>query len=199
MEKKKYRSIIVDIDNTLTELQYTVDKITEVFERQMISEEDVFDFNFKKVVGLTDEEDKIFWDNYEQEIVENVPYMKERVSKIVELLDTEYLEEIYLISNRPKELRKSTLQWLEENNVTYTSLELIGSDYKEEVVKDRYAHADAIFEDNPKVINGIRSQTETEHMDTWLVDYPYNRTTPADYIICSISGEVTEYSKITKE
>lgn len=197
MEKKKYKSIVVDIDNTLTELQYTIDKVTKVFNKELLTEEDMFDFNFKKVAGLTDAEDKMFWDKYEKEIVENVPYVKERVDKTKELLDMDYLENIHLVSNRPISLEKSTIQWLEENDINYTTLELIADKHKEEVVRDKYSHVDAIFEDNPKVITGIRNQEETKHIDTWLVDYLYNRTTPADYIICSISGETTEYNKLT--
>ena len=192
MEKIKYKSIVVDIDNTLTELQYTVDKITEVFKKEMLSEEDIFDFNFKKVIGISDAEDRAFWTNHEKEIVENVPYVKERVESIKKLLDLDYLETVHLVSNRPLELRESTLRWLEEHEVEYTTLELIGDEYKEEVIRDRYPHVEAIFEDNPKVIHGIRKQPQTKHIDTWLVDYPYNRTTTADYIICSVSGEVTD-------
>lgn len=193
MEKKKYKSIVVDIDNTLTELQYTMDKITEVFDREMITEEDVFDFNLKKVAGLTDEEDDLFWSKYEKEVVENVPYVKNRVEKVKEYVDLDYLEKIHLVSNRPKSLRKSTLEWLENNNIEYTTLELIGDEYKENVIRNRYPNAEAIFDDNPKVISGIRNHAKTKHIDTWLIDYPYNRTTPANYIICNVSGEVTPY------
>lgn len=192
MEKIKYRSIVVDIDNTLTELQYTIDKIAEVYERELITEEEVFDFNLKKVVGITDEEDEAFWETHEKDIVENVPYSEERVERVMGYLDLDYLEEVHLVSNRPLELRESTLRWLEEHDIEYTSLELIGDEYKEEVVRDRYPNTEAIFEDNPKVVHGIKKQPQTRHIDTWLVDYPYNRTTAADYIICSISGEVTD-------
>lgn len=194
MEKKKYKSIIVDIDNTLTELQYTVDKITEVFKHEMLSEEDIFDFNFKKVIGISDEEDNYFWENYEKEIVENVPYVKHRVERVMQYLDIDFIEKVHLVSNRPLELRESTLRWLEEHDVQYTTLELIGNEYKEEVIRDRYPEVEAIFEDNPKVVHGIKMQPQTRHIDTWLVDYPYNRTTAADYIICSVSGEVTDNS-----
>lgn len=192
MEKIKYKSIVVDIDNTLTELQYTIDKIAKVYERELITEEEVFDFNLKKVIGITDKEDKSFWDIHEKDIVENVPYSKGRVEKVLEYLDKDYLEEVYLVSNRPLNLRESTLRWLEEHGIEYTTLELIGDKYKEEVVRDRYSKVDAIFEDNPKVVHGIKKQPQTKHIDTWLVDYPYNRTTTADYIICNISGEVTD-------
>lgn len=190
MEKKQYKSIVVDIDNTLTELQYTVDSVTRAHGREPLTEEDIFDFNFKNVLGVSDEEDQKFWDEHEQEIVENVPYMKDRVDKIKEYLDLDYLEEIYIVSNRPRDLEENTRQWLEDNGIEYTILEIIGKDNKAKVVADKYAHADAIFEDNPEVIEGIMNNPDLQRMETWLIDYAYNRRASADYVIASDTGEI---------
>lgn len=190
MDKKKYRSIIVDIDNTLTQLQFTVDKISKVHNLRPYCESEITSFNFKEVMGLADDTDNKFWKNHEQYIVRNVPYMRERTEVIKRNIDMDYLEEIHLVSNRPVELYEDTEYWLEKHGIEYTSLTLIGKEDKAKVISDKFHDADALFEDNPAVINGLINYPKTWFIETWMIEYPYNKGTNATYTLCRDTGEI---------
>ena len=58
---KKYNSILLDIDNTITEIQPTLDLMAEVFNREPITAEEVLEFQLAKAFSISREEEKNFW------------------------------------------------------------------------------------------------------------------------------------------
>lgn len=66
----KYDLIIFDLDNTMTKLQPTLDMISDYFNKEKISETEIKSFNLADSFGVTPDEEKEFW-SQESEVVIN--------------------------------------------------------------------------------------------------------------------------------
>lgn len=170
---KKYDSILLDIDNTITEIQPTLDIMANVFNREPLSAEDVLDFKLARAYNVTSEQEENFWNGYEIELAERSKLAVERVKNV---LDTYTHEDttIFVVTMRPQTSYKATFEWLRKNNINFHTLICLG-----QVSKVDYAlhfGIEAIFEDNVDVFEEVKEKGLEDEFDLYVVDYPYNKT-----------------------
>lgn len=170
---KKYDSILLDIDNTITELQPTLDLMAKEFNREPVSAEDVLDFKLARAYNLTSEEEKSFWTGYEIELAERSELAVERVQN---MLDTYTHEDttIFVVTMRPQKSYEATFNWLRANNINFDTLICLGQESKVDYAL--HFGIEAIFEDNADVFEEIKIKELEDKFDLFVVDYPYNKT-----------------------
>ena len=170
---KKYDSILLDIDNTITELQPTLDLMAKEFNREPVSAEDVLDFKLARAYNLTSEEEKSFWTGYEIELAERSELAVERVQN---MLDTYTHEDttIFVVTMRPQKSYEATFNWLRANNINFDTLICLGQESKVDYAL--HFGIEAIFEDNADLFEEVKRKELEDKFDLFVVDYPYNKT-----------------------
>ena len=170
---KKYDSILLDIDNTITELQPTLDLMAKEFNREPVSAEDVLDFKLARAYNLTSEEEKGFWIDYEIELAERSELAVERVQN---MLDTYTHEDttIFVVTMRPQGSYEATFNWLRANNINFDTLICLGQESKVDYAL--HFGIEAIFEDNADLFEEVKRKELEDKFDLFVVDYPYNKT-----------------------
>ena len=150
---KKYDSILLDIDNTITELQPTLDLMAKEFNREPVSAEDVLDFKLARAYNLTSEEEKSFWTGYEIELAERSELAVERVKN---MLDTYTHEDttIFVVTMRPQKSYEATFNWLRANNINFDTLICLGQASKVDYAL--HFGIEAIFEDNADLFEEVK-------------------------------------------
>lgn len=184
---KKYNSILLDIDNTITEIQPTLDIMAKEFGKTPVSPEDVLEFKLSTAYGLTKEEENRFWTDFEIELAEESELAKERVQKI---LDTYTHEDtvIFVVTMRPQTSYKATFEWLRKNNINFHTLNCLGQESKVDYAL--HFGIEAIFEDNTKLFEEAKEKGADEKLDLFVVDYPYNESVTNAIRLDRITGEV---------
>lgn len=170
---KKYDSILLDIDNTITEIQPTLDMMANAFNREPVSAEGVLDFKLARVYDLTSEDEESFWNGYEIELAERSELAVERVQN---MLDTYTHEEttIFVVTMRRQRSYKATFNWLRANNINFDTLICLGQASKVDYAL--HFGIEAIFEDNADLFEEIKKKELEDKFDLFFVDYPYNKT-----------------------
>lgn len=169
---KKYNSILLDIDNTITEIQPTLDLMAEVFNREPITAEEVLEFQLAKAFSISHEEERKFWKEYEVELSLKSKLAHKRVKQ---MLDT-YTDEdtvIFVVTMRPELAYEATFKWLRENNIRFDTLVCLGKQSKLEYAL--HFGIEAIFEDNAEVFYEVEKMGLEDNFDLYVVDYPYNK------------------------
>lgn len=171
----EYDTLIIDIDNTLTKLQPTLDKISEVAGVSKVLESEVTTFSLGNFMGVELEEDSNFWENYEPELIRTAEVAQERVERLLSKIRYKHL---IVVSNRPTALLRASVEWFKAKGISYDKIHCIGEQDKAKFVKDNYPEAEAIIEDNPEVIQGIMDYNKQGKLDidVWVVDYLYNKS-----------------------
>ncbi len=186
---KKYDRILLDIDNTITKLQPTLDLMAEVFNKNTVSENDIHNFQLSKVFNSSNEDEKNFWLEYEEYLTIHSELAKQRTMQIFKDY-THRNTKIDVVTMRPENVCKTTKQWLINNNIPFNSLSCIGKAglgiSKIEIAKD--LGSQAIFEDNPVMFEEIDRRNLNNRFDLFIVDYPYNQHIDNAHRLCRDSG-----------
>ena len=174
---KKYdpyaKYVVIDIDNTLTDFQYTLVHMASILDCDTCVVNDVTEYNFTMHYGLTREQAGEFWSVYESELASRALFAKDRYSYILENYVPKN-SKILLVSARPQNLTNVTEQWLEENDIYFDELHCIGHGIEKEnyILDVLHINPYAIFEDKPQVLNGMY---EKSNALVYCIDYPYNQ------------------------
>ena len=126
---KKYKTVVFDIDNTLTLLEPLLETIAFYFKCTPIKAHEAQHFSLAKTYGLTKEQEDYFWNENEWFMHAGAQLARERVDKIF----SEYLEEdatIYILTARGPEHSNITRKWLNFNNMPYNEVFCIGKNPK---------------------------------------------------------------------
>lgn len=169
---KVYDVVLFDIDNTLTELQPTLDIMGDSFGRTPVSEEDIHSFTLSDAYGVTMDEELTFWQEREAYLAKHSKLAQERVKEMFARY-THTNTEIHIVTMRPPEVCAITRQWLDEVGVEYDYVMCLGQDCKLEYAREQ--GIEAIFEDNPRVFDDASRIHWADQFDLYIVDYPYNR------------------------
>lgn len=169
---RKYDSVLLDIDNTLTDLQPTLDIMAEEFGVDVVTPDDVHSFTLSEAYGVTEELEKGFWLENEYRLSRDSVLELERVEEILK----KYTHEdtiIFIATMRPKEMYEVTFNWLRENDIHFDHLICLGRDSKVDYAM--HFGIEALFEDNPDFFDEVEEKGLNDEFDLFVVDYPYNR------------------------
>lgn len=169
---KKYDSVLLDVDNTLTDLQPTLDIMADVFGVEPVTTNDVHSFTLSDAYGVTAEEENTFWIENELRLTQESVLEIERVKRMLD----KYTHEdtvIHVVTMRPEEMYEATFHWLRANNIHFDHLICLGKESKVDYAM--HFGIEALFEDNPDFFDEVEEKGLNDEFDLFIVDYPYNR------------------------
>lgn len=182
-----YKVIGLDLDNTLTEIDTTLDIISRELSIKNIDVNDVIDYNLFTSFGLVNhEKENSFWLENEREIIENSIFSKDRYESIINNFsnsDTVF----HIITNRHNKYRDCTSDWLLRNNIKYDKLVMTGGESKINYIKE--LKIELMIDDAPKVIEEIYQKGLDKIIDVVKVKYKYNEKLKSKYIM-DLSGNL---------
>lgn len=186
---RKYKAVLIDIDNTLTRLQPTLDSMSEHFGLGNITEDEVDSFYLAdSFEGVTKKEESDFWEKKEADNCAAAELAEERVESIYENYIDEDTE-IHIVTARKGHLLDVTRDWLKKTGLVYHTLHCVGSKSKLKWIEKNLPQVDAIFEDNPSLfLEGFEDGHDKE-IDFYKIDYPYNVDVPAHYTLDRETGK----------
>lgn len=162
------RKVLVDIDNTITYVDYTLRAIENYFEVPRKEVEEIKTFNLASIYGVEESKHQDFWDEREEGIVVNSQLNK----KVYEMIDDDLNigDELYIISARDPHLYDLTEQWLYRNGVSYDKLYCIGKkETKMHWMERMELTFDVVYEDNAEFLSALGDDVYKV-----AIDYPYN-------------------------
>lgn len=168
------KNILVDIDNTLTGIDYTLERMANFLGKEPKTRDDAFTFNIANIYGVSGELEKKFWEEEEIDLVMNSKlneYVLDHLERTKQSRD-----KIHIVTARDPYLKQATKDWLKKHKIEYNSLECIGKGVsKEEWSYTNKMSFDIVYEDNPVYLKRLPKETHKV-----VVDYPYNRDVKAD-------------------
>ena len=191
---KKYKTVVFDIDNTLTLLEPLLDLLAFHFKRERVSESEVQQFSLAKAFDLTKEEETLFWKENEWLMYSGALPAKERISRIFET----YLDEdsvIHIVTARGEEHAKITQCWFDFNAIPYHSIQCVGEASKVDLLES--LKAEAVFEDKPDFFYELWDKGLFQKVDAFCIDYPYNKNAPCHFRLDRTTGLLLEERTFT--
>ncbi len=161
----KELNLCIDIDGTVTEPFYWLDRANRYFGRQL-RPEDVSVYEIHRVLDVGEDDYNEFYGLYGKllHIESNARF---GAGKEIRRLYQNH--KIHFVTAREEKMRDISTEWLERNRIPMDSIWLLGSHYK--VDKARELKSDLFIEDNYN--NAL--QLSQAGFDVLLIDCPYNR------------------------
>lgn len=193
---KKSSTVILDLDNTITDFQQTLNNMAEILGVEPVRTEDITDYDFMMKYNMTEEEDRIFWRVFEPTLIRNAVLAENRYNYIKDHIIPKN-SKIIVITARPENLKYDTERWLANNSVEYDELHLIGHGTNKLVyiLKELRIIPDMIIEDKPSIFMDIfldlkRFQGYLPSITTVCIDYEYNKNIHCDIRLDRDTGEL---------
>jgi|SRR5690625_188123 len=166
-------NIGLDLDGTLTTMDSTVD----VFNRETGKEltiDDYWDYDLKKVYGLTSKESSDMWEKHSEEIFDRALPIWDLDAFLYRWstykTTRKKRNKIYIVTARPEKYREITEAWLKRNHVEYDGL-YMGYHTKLAAVIEH--GLDVIIDDKGEHIELIDLEGTVE-CEAYVIDRPYN-------------------------
>lgn len=168
---KKYDKILLDIDNTITDLQVTLDLMADELGVERKTVEEAHSFRFAEIYGIDEETEKEFWKENEKKLAVHSELAIERTRNMLD----RYTHEdtiIFVVTMRPESLYQVTFDWLRANNIHFNHLICLGTESKIDYAQ--HFGIKAIFEDNDALFDEVVEKGLDDEFDLFVVDYPFN-------------------------
>lgn len=180
-----YRTIGLDIDNTLTHIDVALQKIAEEFNLNTIHVSSVYDYDLCVCFGISGVKTDRFWTEREREIITESKLSEERYKSILNQFgnaSTNY----HIITSRHEKYRDMTEKWLKDNNVFYDKLIMTSGMSKIPFMKE--LNIDLMVDDLPSLFTNV-DKDDSINTDMACVEYPYNFDVPKKYLM-DLQGNV---------
>ena len=193
-------NVLLDMDNTLTRVDVILDKMSNVFKKDIISADKLESFQLAKAFGVTEEQEKFFWENYGYEVIEK----SEPNTQVIESLFKNIIksdDKVYIITARPESQRIITENWINRFQIPHSDLILTGNHSKIQHIENLML--DTIIDDNPTLFEEIESVpkvfpnsfisqiVQDKTIKRYAVDFNYNKDSLVEYRINRDTGEIT--------
>lgn len=191
MKSYTCKKLGIDIDNTITSLELTLDEMAKYYDKIPPTVDDIKDFNLSTVYGITAEESKKFWMEREWYLIQNAEVAEIRFTNMLELFADKDTE-IYIITNRPARYQFETAEWLERHAIQYKELHVV-QESKTKLIQE--LELDVMIDDKPDLFYEVQTaKNNHERIKARMVciDYEYNKHVPCD-IRLDRDGRVLEY------
>lgn len=192
-------NVLLDMDNTLTRVDVILDKMSNVFKKDIISADKLESFQLAKAFGVTEEQEKFFWENYGYEVIEK----SEPNTQVIESLFKNIIksdDKVYIITARPESQRIITEDWINRFQIPHSDLILTGNHSKIQHIENLML--DTIIDDNPTLFEEIESVpkvfpnsfisqiVQNKTIKRYAVDFNYNKNSLVEYRINRDTGEI---------
>lgn len=195
--------VVVDIDNTLTMLQPTLDVMSRAFGKEKISADEVKDFQLAKAFGVSKETEKMFWKMNEFSLIQNAKFNEGVYNEIIRLCDERFGSEdsyeiLYLTARSPL-YEEETLNWLRRHGVESKLYNPIFTAGFSKLPFLEQLQADVLIDDNPLIFQEIEASKKlapdswlAKNLKTVIIDYKYNKSIKTDVRITQKNKEKGE-------
>ena len=192
-------NVLLDMDNTLTRVDVILDKMSNIFQKDIISADKLESFQLAKAFGVTEEQEKFFWENYGYEVIEK----SEPNTQVIESLFKNIIksdDKVYIITARPESQRIITEDWINRFQIPHSDLILTGNHSKIQHIENLML--DTIIDDNPTLFEEIESVpkvfpnsfisqiVQKKTIKRYAVDFNYNKNSLVEYRINRDTGEI---------
>lgn len=194
-------NVLLDLDNTVTKVEPVLERIANVFDKDIVNPKDLKSYNLSDIFGITKEQDRFFWEHYGFEVIEkSIPN-----STMIESIYNNIIKEdddVYIITARPKSQLEITQSWVNRFQLPHKEIILTGSHSKSGVIES--LKIDTIIDDNPALFDEIMvvkdlfpksfiSQSlQNDLMKRYVVDYGYNKESISEFRIDTETGVITD-------
>lgn len=175
---KKCKKLGLDLDNTVTELDFTLVEMAKFYGKEIPSVDDITDFNLSEIFNISWGESRDFWESHEHYLIENAVVAETRLSKMLEMFADKETE-IYIITNRPKQHYDITKEWLNRCCISHKELHVVQGS-KAELIGE--LELDVMIDDKPDLFyEALEVKDNYEKYPLMaIVDYEYNKLIPCD-------------------
>lgn len=193
-------NVLLDMDNTLTRVDVILDKMSNVFKKDIISADKLESFQLAKAFGITKEQEKFFWENYGYEVIEKSEPNKQVIESLFKnIIKSD--DKVYIITARPESQRIITEDWISRFQIPHSDLILTGDYSKIQHIENLML--DTIIDDNPILFEEIESIpkvfpnsfisqiVQNKTIKRYAVDFNYNKNSLVEYRINRDTGEIT--------
>lgn len=193
-------NVLLDMDNTLTRVDVILDKMSNVFKKDIISADKLESFQLAKAFGITEEQEKFFWENYGYEVIEKSEPNKQVIESLFKnIIKSD--DKVYIITARPESQRIITEDWISRFQIPHSDLILTGDYSKIQHIENLML--DTIIDDNPILFEEIESIpkvfpnsfisqiVQNKTIKRYAVDFNYNKNSLVEYRINRDTGEIT--------
>ena len=193
-------NVLLDMDNTLTRVDVILDKMSNVFKKDIISADKLESFHLAKAFGITEEQEKFFWENYGYEVIEKSEPNKQVIESLFKNI-IKSNDKVYIITARPESQRIITEDWISRFQIPHSDLILTGDYSKIQHIENLML--DTIIDDNPILFEEIESIpkifpnsfisqiVQNKTIKRYAVDFNYNKNSLVEYRINRDTGEIT--------
>ena len=192
-------NVLLDMDNTLTRVDVILDKMSNVFKKDIISADKLESFQLAKAFGVTEEQEKFFWENYGYEVIEKSEPNKQVIESLFKnIIKSD--DKVYIITARPESQRIITENWINRFQIPHSDLILTGKHSKIQHIENLML--DTIIDDNPTLFEEIESVpkvfpnsfisqiVQNKTIKRYAVDFNYNKKSLVEYRINRDTGEI---------
>ncbi|WP_026881194.1 5' nucleotidase, NT5C type [Clostridium akagii] len=161
----KNLNICIDIDGTITDSYFWLDKAAEYFNIK-VKHEDFKEYEFCKALGISEKDYNGFYEKYKFE------YHRQDILRVgaKDVINDLYMNDnIYFVTARDKSLENITSSYLKNNEIHFHGLYVLGTHYK--IDKAEELKCDIFIEDN--LNNAL--QLSNVGFKVLLLDATYNR------------------------
>lgn len=193
-------NVLLDMDNTLTRVDVILDKMSNVFKKDIISADKLESFQLAKAFDITEEQEKFFWENYGYEVIEKSEPNKQVIESLFKnIIKSD--DKVYIITARPESQRIITEDWISRFQIPHSDLILTGDYSKIQHIENLML--DTIIDDNPILFEEIESIpkvfpnsfisqiVQNKTIKRYAVDFNYNKNSLVEYRINRDTGEIT--------
>lgn len=161
----KKLNICIDIDGTVTEPYYWLDRANRYFDRQL-KPEDIIGYEIYRMLDVEEGDYNEFYGLYGK-LLHKESRARFGASDVIKTLYQWH--NIHFVTAREEKMRDTSIEWLDRHQMPMDTISLLGSHYK--VEKARELGADLFIEDCYS--NAI--QLAQAGFDVLLIDCSYNR------------------------
>ena len=192
-------NVLLDMDNTLTRVDVILDKMSNVFKKDIVSADKLESFQLAKAFGVTEEQEKFFWENYGYEVIEKSEPNKQVIESLFKnIIKSD--DKVYIITARPESQRIITEDWINRFQIPHSDLILTGNHSKIQHIENLML--DTIIDDNPTLFEEIESVpkvfpnsfisqiVQNKTIKRYAVDFNYNKNSLVEYRINRDTGEI---------
>jgi hypothetical protein len=158
-------NLCIDIDGTVTEPYYWLERANKYFGRQ-VNPEDVTAYEIHKVLDIDEGDYNEFYDLYGK-LLHKEAEARFGASEVIKKLYHNH--NIHFVTAREEIMRDVSLEWLKDHQIPLDTISLLGSHYK--AGKARELNSDIFIEDCYN--NAL--QLSKAGFDVLLVDCSYNK------------------------
>jgi len=183
----KKLNLCIDIDGTVTEPYYWLERANRYFDRQL-RPEDITSYEIHKMLDIEEDDYSEFYDLYGKLLHKE---SKARFGAVETIKSLYHQHNIHFVTAREEKMRDTSIEWLARHQIPMDSISLLGSHYK--VEKARELKSDLFVED----CYGNALQLAQAGFDVLLIDCTYNRgPLPQNVIRVKNWFEITKIAEI---